>query len=189
MKKSIITAAILGTLWASGLAPASILAAQAQNCNNDGVKGVDCAQRPQAPDQYQGRPGRVRPADPQALPQYRRQPQQVDGGYDHRGHDEDWRRRHGYSGGGGPLIYIQPPAPVYVEPPVVYDTRPAYGGGSWVRCANENGVCEVPYSTQVRFGRSGRYSYRDVDGPVGCNNRNFGDPTPGVRKRCDFLAQ
>lgn len=121
---------------------------------------------------------------PQQNPDYNMaRPQQQ---YDGRGRDEYYRRHHRWR----PVI-IEQPAPVYVEPPVVYDApqRPAYRSGQWVRCAREHGACDVPYPTRVRYGRNGRYVYLDVDQPITCDNGTFGrDPARGSLKRCDFLA-
>jgi hypothetical protein len=64
-----------------------------------------------------------------------------------------------------------------------------YGGGdSWVNCASEQGFCQVPYPTVVRFGTEGRYAMLQVTGGVQCSNQVFGDPSPGNPKHCDFMA-
>ncbi|MDB5594443.1 MAG: hypothetical protein JWM36_1404 [Hyphomicrobiales bacterium] len=72
--------------------------------------------------------------------------------------------------------------PVY-RPPVY---RPP---NRWVGCARENGVCYAPYRTRVRYGSGGYFAQIDAAGPIRCDNRTFGDPTPGFRKACAYLAR
>lgn len=64
------------------------------------------------------------------------------------------------------------------------------GGGRWVRCAQEDGYCRVPYPTIVRYGANNNVVERRVNGGgIACNNRTFGDPAYGIRKICLFLAR
>jgi hypothetical protein len=59
-----------------------------------------------------------------------------------------------------------------------------------VPCARENGFCRVPYPTRVIYGIPGRGVEVFVrDGGVPCSNRVFGDPAPGVAKRCAYIAR
>ena len=60
-----------------------------------------------------------------------------------------------------------------------------------VSCAGEGGFCRVPYPTTVIYGARGATTSREVGGGGGipCNNRAFGDPAPGVVKRCGFVAR
>lgn len=58
----------------------------------------------------------------------------------------------------------------------------------WVPCAREGGVCSPPYPTTVRYGAAGEYVIRRTGGRIPCNNGVFGDPTPGIRKSCAYLA-
>ena len=59
-----------------------------------------------------------------------------------------------------------------------------------VTCAGENGFCQVPYPTTVVYGVPGASTSRDVGGRgIPCTNRVFGDPAPGVVKRCAFIAR
>ena len=54
--------------------------------------------------------------------------------------------------------------------------------GGWTQCAGEGGRC---YGTgQIRYGRYGRYAYKNSTGSIGCNNSTFGDPYWGVYKYC-----
>jgi hypothetical protein len=59
----------------------------------------------------------------------------------------------------------------------------------WETCAAEGERCNVGRDTMLRFGRPGRYIYREVAaGPTVCSNEAFGfDPTPGEPKRCQRL--
>ncbi len=65
----------------------------------------------------------------------------------------------------------------------------AQGRGDWTSCAPEGGVCRVPYPTIVRYGARGAYFEIETGRNVRCSNDSFGDPAPGVRKGCWFLAQ
>jgi len=53
-------------------------------------------------------------------------------------------------------------------------------------CASENQFCTVPYPTSVRFGANGRYATVQINRGVTCARRVFGDPIPGVAKRCEY---
>lgn len=59
-----------------------------------------------------------------------------------------------------------------------------------VPCARENGFCRVPYPTRVLYGIPGREVEMFVrDRGIPCSNRAFGDPAPGVAKRCAYVAR
>ncbi|MBJ6125745.1 hypothetical protein [Microvirga splendida] len=59
-----------------------------------------------------------------------------------------------------------------------------------VQCARENGFCRVPYPTRVIYGIRGQGVEVFVrGGGVPCTNRVFGDPAPGVAKRCFYIAR
>ena len=51
-------------------------------------------------------------------------------------------------------------------------------------CAQENGFCQFRGEATVRYGAHGRYAVRHARNGIPCNNRVFGDPAPGVPKRC-----
>jgi len=57
---------------------------------------------------------------------------------------------------------------------------------TWVECAAENGNCHCPGGV-VRYGDKSRYApAKAVSGnSIGCNNNVFGDPAPGVAKKCE----
>jgi hypothetical protein len=58
-----------------------------------------------------------------------------------------------------------------------------------VPCAPEHGFCRVPYPTRVVYGVPGRSAARDVAGRgIPCSNDAFGDPAPGIPKRCAYIA-
>jgi len=55
---------------------------------------------------------------------------------------------------------------------------------TWTHCGNENEVCRCDGT--VRYGANGRWaSPRPVHGQISCSNSVFGDPYPGVGKRCE----
>lgn len=59
-----------------------------------------------------------------------------------------------------------------------------------VPCAREDDVCQVPYPTRVIYGVEGRTVSREVGGRgISCSNDVFGDPAPGRRKRCFYVAR
>lgn len=58
------------------------------------------------------------------------------------------------------------------------------------RCASENGICQLPYPTEVIYGADGQGTSRFVDRPeVRCSNRVFGDPAPGRGKSCSYVVR
>jgi len=56
-----------------------------------------------------------------------------------------------------------------------------------VTCAWEGETCNC--HGRVRYGHHGRYNFRNVNGNIGCNNNNFGDPLVGTRKECVCFPQ
>ena len=56
---------------------------------------------------------------------------------------------------------------------------------TWTFCAPEGGTCVVSGTRQVRFGGNGLFASKTVTGSVACTNAVFGDPAPGVPKRCE----
>jgi|GEM_PF-6705078 len=171
------TLVVATALAVFGAAPAS---ARNPACDANGVCADIPGAQPEQPrynhphPQYQQQPQQQYRPRPQYVPQ---QPQYVE--------PQPRYERHRNEGGffGGPVI-VQPQiydAPVYAEP--------GYAPGQWVQCARENGVCDVPYSTRVRYGSRGYYTFLDVDGPVRCNNGTFGDPARGALKHCWYLSQ
>jgi hypothetical protein len=59
-----------------------------------------------------------------------------------------------------------------------------------VPCAREHEFCRVPYSTRVIYGVPGRSVEMFVrGGGVPCSNRVFGDPAPGIVKRCAYVTR
>jgi hypothetical protein len=58
-----------------------------------------------------------------------------------------------------------------------------------VPCASEGGFCRVPYPTRVIYGVPGSRAERFVRDGIPCSNSVFGDPAPGVPKRCAFFAR
>lgn len=59
---------------------------------------------------------------------------------------------------------------------------------SWTFCATENTLCRVNGPSVVRFGVGDRFEHRDVNRPVMCSNRVFGDPAPGKKKDCSYRS-
>lgn len=58
--------------------------------------------------------------------------------------------------------------------------------GSWVYCAIEFDTCIVPVPSIVRYGLSGQYVYKHIEGSVECKNHVFGNPI-NVRKQCEYF--
>jgi hypothetical protein len=72
-----------------------------------------------------------------------------------------------------------------------YDTSlatPPPPSATWVRCANEDALCVLTGSNDVRYGSNGIYFFRTVNGSVQCSNAIFGDPAFGADKFCDYRA-
>jgi hypothetical protein len=60
-----------------------------------------------------------------------------------------------------------------------------------IGCAQEGGICRMPYPTNVYFGVPGRTNGRPFPqgGAVACNVQSFGDPAPGQRKSCWYAPR
>jgi len=61
-------------------------------------------------------------------------------------------------------------------------------GQTWQFCANENGVCTAPPSSQIRYGANGSYVYQTGSGAIPCTNEQFGDPIVGTVKQCHYFV-
>jgi len=58
------------------------------------------------------------------------------------------------------------------------------------QCANEGGLCRLPFPTEVLYGARGQMTSRFFDrDAVPCSNRVFGDPAPGRRKACYIMMR
>jgi hypothetical protein len=72
----------------------------------------------------------------------------------------------------------------------MFGALPEAQAQSLVPCARENGFCRVPYPTRVIYGIPGRSAEVFVrEGGIPCSNGAFGDPAPGVPKRCAYVAR
>ncbi len=60
-----------------------------------------------------------------------------------------------------------------------------------IACAEEGGVCRMPYPTNVYFGVPGKTHGRPFPqgGTIPCNVQSFGDPAPGQRKACWYAPR
>ncbi|SDM88125.1 hypothetical protein SAMN05216360_104129 [Methylobacterium phyllostachyos] len=60
-----------------------------------------------------------------------------------------------------------------------------------IACAQEGGVCRMPYPTNVYFGVPGRTNGRPFPqgGVIACNVQTFGDPAPGRPKSCWYAPR
>ena len=58
----------------------------------------------------------------------------------------------------------------------------------WVQCAGENQACNIPGQNIIRYGANEIFSYKIVEGNINCNNGTFGDPVPGVVKKCSYAV-
>lgn len=60
-----------------------------------------------------------------------------------------------------------------------------------IACAQEGGVCRMPYPTNVYFGAPGRTNGRPFPqgGVIPCNVQTFGDPAPGQPKSCWYAPR
>jgi hypothetical protein len=58
------------------------------------------------------------------------------------------------------------------------------------RCADEGGLCRLPYPAEVVYGARGQMTSRFFDRPaIPCSNRVFGDPAPGREKACYIVRR
>lgn len=56
---------------------------------------------------------------------------------------------------------------------------------TWVACANEGEICNFSGNRFVRYG-SLIFYFQVATNSIPCNNATFGDPQPGVAKRCAY---
>jgi hypothetical protein len=72
----------------------------------------------------------------------------------------------------------------------LFGAVPSAQAQNLVPCAREGEFCRVPYPTRVIYGVPGRGTEIFIrEGGVPCSNRVFGDPAPGISKRCAFVAR
>jgi len=57
----------------------------------------------------------------------------------------------------------------------------------WVHCSDENGTCNVPRKTWVRFGKDSTWIYEKEDGNIPCTDGQWGDPKFLTVKECQYL--
>ena len=61
------------------------------------------------------------------------------------------------------------------------------GGFNDVKCASENGTCNLTGLNTVRYGYFTKWNYKyNVSGNISCNNATFGDPISGSTKSCYY---
>ena len=63
----------------------------------------------------------------------------------------------------------------------------ASDNGTWVPCAQENGVCSFSGTQTVRYGAGTTFVSGTFTGSVNCSNATFGDPLVGTVKSCSYL--
>jgi len=56
-------------------------------------------------------------------------------------------------------------------------------------CANENGICECDGFVRYGFGEKWNAMETAIDGAIGCNNQEFGDPFHGQVKICQCIPR
>jgi hypothetical protein len=57
-------------------------------------------------------------------------------------------------------------------------------GRTWTPCAAEYGTCRFSGTRDVLYGTAEQHVIKTFSGNADCNNAVFGDPAPGVEKRC-----
>ena len=68
--------------------------------------------------------------------------------------------------------------------PIAYLPAPP----AWVVCAQEGGTCNLDGKRKVAFGTGSNWVLESFVGGIECSTGVFGDPAPGKRKECRFLA-
>ena len=61
-----------------------------------------------------------------------------------------------------------------------------YDFETYTHCADEGGTCSFGGTKNVRYGANGAFAYRTLSNGTACNNATFGDPIPGVPKKCSI---
>lgn len=65
-----------------------------------------------------------------------------------------------------------------------YDDRYGPRPSRWRPCANEGESCDFDGRKRVRYGAQGQFTEDVFEDGVDCDNETFGDPAPGIPKRC-----
>lgn len=60
---------------------------------------------------------------------------------------------------------------------------------TWIKCADENGYCKLPYYAAVRYGANNSYTTMRRGDGIPCNNATFGDPAQGAVKACYYQSE
>ncbi len=60
------------------------------------------------------------------------------------------------------------------------------GGEGWVKCADEDQMCDFSGTKVVAYGANGVFVTKSLSDGVRCANTVFGDPISGVRKACYY---
>ena len=60
------------------------------------------------------------------------------------------------------------------------------GGQSFssTACATESKTCDFKDTRTVAYGAAGKFTVKQLKGPVACDNTTFGDPAVGLGKAC-----
>ena len=82
---------------------------------------------------------------------------------------------------------VEPGAAVSIDipPPLSVPPRPQ---APWTDCAAEKKICRGEGWGEVRYGAKGTWRRLTFQGDVRCGYETFGDPLPGVVKRCERRA-
>lgn len=77
----------------------------------------------------------------------------------------------------------------FVSGAYVVETQTA-SAQEYRQCAGENGICRLPYPTEVLYGNGKRMTSRFINRPeVRCSNAVFGDPARGTAKSCFYVVR
>ena len=57
---------------------------------------------------------------------------------------------------------------------------------TWTKCANEGSRCKFNGLRHVRYGARSKFATQQFENSAECSNQVFGDPIPGVSKRCEY---
>lgn len=75
---------------------------------------------------------------------------------------------------------------VFADPAVGDVKTCSYGDVAWTPCSGEYSDCDFTGPKVVRYGANGSFVNQFLVDGVPCGNAQFGDPVPGVVKRCDY---
>ncbi|MGF6769085.1 hypothetical protein P3T18_001555 [Paraburkholderia sp. GAS199] len=86
------------------------------------------------------------------------------------------------------VLLVAAPRASNAAAPAAKDAEFTADGKKWTPCAAEYGTCRFSGTREVLYGTVEQHAVKTFTDTADCNNGVFGDPAPGVIKRCAFAS-